>query len=238
MIDFHTHVLPQMDDGPKSLPESLEMLRRCFRQGVDAVVSTSHFYADQEDPKTFLRRRGQRLRALQDAMLCSTEVYPRIFAGAEVLYFPGISQAEEVAGLAIAGRAILVEPPMAPWSDDMLDEIVRLGENFGLEPVIAHVDRYMRMLGDDRLIDRVLERELLVQVNAGYFLDEKKVKAAVRNLKQGKIHLIGTDCHNLAERAPNLGPARRVIRSYGVEGEFRKLHENAARLLGLEGEFL
>ncbi len=238
MIDFHSHVLPQMDDGPKSIRESLEMLSQCFRQGVDAVVSSSHFYAYQEDPKAFLQRRGQRLRALREAMLCSTEVYPRIIPGAEVLYFPGISQAREVAELSIAGRAILIEPPMAPWSDDMLDEIVHLGENFGLEPVVAHVDRYMKMLGDNRLIDRVLERGLLVQVNGSYFLDEKREKAAIRNLKKGKIHLIGSDCHNLFDRAPNLGPVRRVIRTAGAEAEFRLLQENAAGLLGLEGELV
>lgn len=238
MIDFHSHVLPRMDDGPKSIRESLEMLSQCFRQGVDAVVSTSHFYADQEDPKSFLRRRGLRLRALQEAMLCSAEVYPRIIPGAEVLYFPGISQAQEAAELSIAGRAILIEPPMAPWSEDMLKEIACLGENFGCKPVIAHVDRYMKMLEDDRLIHRVLERGLLVQVNGSYFLDEKRRKAAIRNLKQGKIHLIGTDCHNLAGRAPNLGPVRRVVRAAGAQAEFRALQKNAGRLLGLEGEFV
>lgn len=238
MIDFHSHVLPKMDDGPKSLRESLEMLSLCFQQGVDAVVSTSHFYADREDPRAFLLRRNRRLQALQEAMLCSTEVYPRMIPGAEVLYFPGISQAREVAELSIAGRAILIEPPMAPWSDDMLDEIVCLGENFGRKPVVAHVDRYMRMLGDNGLIDRVLERGLLVQVNGSYFLDEKRQKAAIRNLKKGKIHLLGSDCHNLFDRAPNLGPVRRAIRWAGAETEFRKLQENALELLGLEGELV
>lgn len=238
MIDFHSHVLPKMDDGPKSLRESLEMLSLCFQQGVDAVVSTSHFYADREDPRAFLLRRNRRLQALREAMLCSTEVYPGIIPGAEVLYFPGISQAQEVAELSIAGRAILIEPPMAPWSDDMLDEIVSLGENFGRRPVVAHVDRYMRMLDDDRLIDRVLERGLLVQVNGSYFLDEKRQKAAIRNLKKGKIHLLGSDCHNLFDRAPNLGPVRRVIRGAGAEAELWKLQENALELLGLGGELV
>lgn len=238
MIDFHSHVLPRMDDGPRSLRESLEMLNQCFQQGVDAVVSTSHFYAYQDDPKAFLLRRGRRLQALREAMLCSTEVYPRIIPGAEVLYFPGISQAQEVAELSVAGRVILIEPPMAPWSDDMLDEIVSLGENFRRKPVIAHVDRYMKMLGDNGLIDRVLERELLVQVNGSYFLDKKREKAAIRNLKKGKIHLIGSDCHNLFDRAPNLGLVRRVVRAAGAEAEFRVLQENAAGLLELEGELV
>ena len=113
----------------------------------------------------------------------------------------------------------------------MLDEIVELGENLHCRPVIAHVDRYMRMLKDKRLIDRVLERNLLVQVNASWFLDPKTVKSAVRNLKQGKIHLIGSDCHNLTNRAPNLGLARQQAKAYGLESEFRQLRKNAVSLL-------
>ena len=235
MIDFHSHVLPKMDDGPKSLRESLEMLSLCFQQGVDAVVSTSHFYADREDPRTFLLRRNRRLQALQEAMLCSTEVYPRIISGAEVLYFPGISQAREVAELSIAGRAILIEPPMAPWSDDMLDEIVCLGENFDRKPVVAHVDRYMRMLGDNGLIDRVLERGLLVQVNGSYFLDEKRQKAAIRNLKKGKIHLLGSDCHGIERRAPVLGEAAQVIRKHLGDNALRDVDRLALQLLDGRG---
>ena len=152
--------------------------------------------------------------------------------GAEVLYFPVISQAQDIEKLTIgSGRTILVEPPMAPWSDAMLDEIVELGENLHCQPVVAHVDRYMRMLKDKWLIDRVLERNLLVQVNASWFLDPKTVKSAVRNLKQGKIHLIGSDCHNLLIRSPNLGQARQQAKAFGAEVEFEELRGNAVRLL-------
>ena len=113
----------------------------------------------------------------------------------------------------------------------MLDEIVELGENLRCKPVVAHVDRYMRMLKDKHLLDRVLERNLLVQVNASWFLDPKTVKSAVRNLKQGKIHLIGSDCHNLLSRSPNLGQARQQAKAFGAEAEFEELRRNALRLL-------
>ena len=77
-----------------------------------------------------------------------------------------------------------------------------------------------------------------MQVNGSYFLDEKRQKAAIRNLKKGKIHLLGSDCHNLFDRAPNLGAAHRVIRGAGAAAEFRRLQENALELLGLEGELV
>ena len=232
MIDYHCHILPQMDDGPDRLSECLTMLRRSKEQGVEVMVSTSHFYADEDYPAQFVERRNAAFRCLREAMGRNTESYPLIVLGAEVLYFPGISQAQDIEKLTIgSGRTILVEPPMAPWSDTMLDEIVELEENLHCRPVVAHVDRYMRMLKDKHLLDRVLERNLLVQVNASWFLDPKTVKSAVRNLKQGKIHLIGSDCHNLLGRSPNLGQARQQAKAFGAEAEFEELRRNALRLL-------
>ena len=232
MIDYHCHILPQMDDGPERLSECLTMLRRSKEQGVEVMVSTSHFYADEDYPAQFVQRRNAAFLRLREEIVRNTESYPLIVLGAEVLYFPGISQAQDIEKLTIgSGRTILVEPPMAPWSDAMLDEIVELGENLHCRPVVAHVDRYMRVLKDKHLLDRVLERNLLVQVNASWFLDPKTVKSAVRNLKQGKIHLIGSDCHNLLSRSPNLGQARQQAKAFGAEAEFEELRRNALRLL-------
>lgn len=232
MIDFHSHILPNVDDGPNRLADSLTMLRRSFQQGVDLVVSTSHFYANEEYPQAFLDRRNRAFRALRNAMLMSAEVYPQIILGAEVLYFPGISDAEGIGSLMIgSSKSILIEPPMVTWTDPMLDEIAQLGKNLDCTPVIAHVDRFMRMLGDDTLMDRVRQRDMWVQVNADYFLNPKTVKAAIRNLKNGSIQLIGSDCHNLHSRTPNLGLAWEQAKAFGAETEFKMLHKNAVNLL-------
>ena len=232
MIDFHSHILPGVDDGPQDLETSLSMLRSSFLQGVDAVVSTSHFYANDEYPEEFLERRNDAAQRLNDAMLFSADVYPRVILGAEVLFFPGISEAEGIDRLRIENsRCVLIEPPMEPWSEDMLDEIQQMGRNFDLVPIIAHVDRYMAMLKDPSLIDRVLQRNMRVQVNGYYFLNPKTQKAAITNLKSGKIHVIGSDCHNLEMRPPNLGFVRKLVKEYRAETAFRQLHQNAADLL-------
>lgn len=232
MIDFHTHILPGVDDGPQRMEDSLSMLRGSFLQGVDAVVSTSHFYACDDYPDEFLKRRNRAAERLEEAMLLSTEIYPQVILGAEVLFFPGIGAAEGIDRLRIGNsRSILIEMPMMPWTEDMLDEVVELGRNFDLIPIIAHVDRYMSMLKDTTLIERVLQRELLVQVNGTYFLNPKTQKAAFENLKAGKIHLIGSDCHNLETRPPNLGAVRKLARANHADAEFQQLHQNAADLL-------
>lgn len=238
MIDFHAHILPNVDDGPSEMEESLSMLRWSFLQGVDVVVSTSHFYAYEEYPHRFLERRNGAYQALQDAMRQCPGAYPEVVLGAEVLYFPGISDAEEMESLMIgSSRSILIEPPMAPWSNGMLDEIVRLGENFRCVPVIAHVDRYMQLLRDRRLMDRVRERDLLVQVNAAYFLNPKTRRAAIKHLKKGNIQLVGSDCHHLESRAPNLGPAWNQAKAQGAAAEFMALSRNAEALLRGESQW-
>lgn len=237
MIDFHSHILPQVDDGAADVEESLSMLSWSFRQGVDLLIATSHFYGDEEYPEQFLKRRNHAYEQLQNAMLISPAVYPRIILGAEVLFFPGISEAEEIVNMRIgSSNCILIEPPMSPWSERMLDEIDQMRENFGLLPVIAHVDRYMDMLQNKTLIDRVRERGFLVQVNASYFQNPKTEKSAFLNLKKGKIQLIGSDCHNLSTRPPNLELARRKAKEYGAESDFKQLHQNAVDLLWGRGE--
>lgn len=232
MIDFHSHILPGVDDGPESMTVSLAMLRHSFLQGVDGVVLTSHFYGDEESPREFLRRRNRAYLRMKEAMALSPVVYPKVFLGAEVLYFPGISFAEDVGSLVVGpGRCILVEPPMTPWSDRMLDEVAQLGRNLDCLPVIAHVNRYMKVLKDDTLMDRVRSRGMAVQVNASYFVDPKTVKSAICNLKNGKIQLIGSDCHNLDSRPPNLNLAWKAAKAHNAETEFKQLHHNAVKLL-------
>lgn len=235
MIDFHSHILPQVDDGAQSVEESLAMLQMAYDQGVSVMVSTSHFYADEDDPKTFLQRRNSAYRVLKQQM-GDGDGYPLIVLGAEVLYFPGISQAEEIRELAIGcRRSILIEPPMARWTDTMLDEIVELGRNFHVRPVVAHVDRYMEVLRDNQLLDRVLERKLLVQVNTSYFLNPRTTRSAMRNLREGKLHLVGTDCHHLTGRAPDMARAFEQAKANKLDREFSMLMHNAEELLNLGG---
>ena len=232
MIDFHSHILPGVDDGAQTLKDSLSMLRESFMQGTDLIVSTSHFYGEEEYPREFLKRRNAAALQLKNAIFMSTQIYPRIVLGAEVLFFPGISEAEDIQHLQIGNTGtILIEPPMAHWSDNMLDEIQQLGRNFDLVPIIAHVDRYMNILQDNTLIDRVIQRNLVVQVNGSYFLNPKTQGAAFNNLKAGKIQLIGSDCHNLDSRPPNLGAVRKLARECYMEKELRQLHQNGADLL-------
>ena len=225
MIDFHSHILPEMDDGAEDLETSLSMLRESKNQGVDIICSTSHFYADEEDPQSFLARRKEAWQELKDAIGDSDE-YPKILLGAEVLYFPGISVSEEIRSLRLEGTPfLLVEPPMMPWTEGMLDEIEQCGEMLHCIPVIAHIDRYMRMLRNYKLFERVQHRNMLVQVNASFFLHRDTLDFALQCLREEKFQFIGSDCHNMYERRPNMGDAARAIREAGETQRLVRLNE-------------
>lgn len=233
MIDFHSHILPGIDDGSDSVETSLAMLRESKRQGIDIMFASPHFYADENDPRTFLRERNQAYNALKRAMADNMADYPEIMLGAEILYFPGMSVAEELNDLAMGDTpCFLVEPPVIPWSDTMLDEIEQTGRYLKKIPVIAHVDRYMRIFNDYTLFDRITGRKMLAQVNASYFIRSDTTKRALRDLLDDRFQFIGSDCHNLSSRPQNMGSAAELILRSGAVEYFSSFNFRLYAFLG------
>lgn len=210
MIDFHSHFLPRMDDGSSSVEESLEMLRVSLDQGVDVMSATPHFYAFREDPDSFLERRAAAFARLplEDA------AHPKLLLGAEVYYFDGMSHSESLRRLTLEGtRYILVEMPFSRWSDHMVDEVLRIRDRLRLKPYLAHIERYLHAQRGTDYIARFIREGLLIQCNADFFLTRSTARKALRMLRNGQIHILGSDAHNMAERAPNLGEAVSLIRA-------------------------
>lgn len=211
-IDFHSHVLPKMDDGSRSVEESLAMLRMLHAQGITHVVATPHFYPGKDDLERFLQRRDRTEALLREAMAKEPNL-PTLLVGAEVGYFSGISESEALQRLTIdGGKYILIEMPAPPWTERMLEEVSRLREKQGIIPIVAHIDRYVHLFRNRRLPEQLSCYPVLVQANASFFLSALTAPMALRLLKQERIHLLGSDCHGAKERQPRLGDAFEVIR--------------------------
>ena len=228
MIDFHSHILPQIDDGSSGVKESLEMLEELSLQGVDTVVSTSHFYATQRSPQEFLARRE---RAFEQLKARLPENAPRILLGAEVLYFPGMSRMDELSTLCIEGTNILLlEMPFRPWSEHMIREVHDLARSGRYTLMMAHIERYY----DDQpasVWDDLLGEGVLMQSNADFFLPFFAGRKALRLLREDRIHLLGTDCHNMTSRPPQMDEALRVIRRRLGEEKLAQIDELGRDLL-------
>ena len=118
-VDFHSHILPGVDDGSKSVEESLELLRMEAQQGIRHVLATPHFYASHDTPERFLKRRAAAWEKLRAAM-ANEPGLPEVTLGAEVYYFNGISDSDVLKELTIGKkRFILIEMPLPPWTDRM-----------------------------------------------------------------------------------------------------------------------
>lgn len=233
IADLHSHILPGIDDGSASVSESLALLRLAREQGIRHVAATPHFYAHRDDPQAFLDRRARALDQLLRETAKEPDL-PEIFLGAEVYYFLGMSESDALHSLSYdGGTAILVEMPMSPWSPQMYEELRQIWKRQGLIPVIAHVDRYIAPLRTHRIPEKLEELPVLVQANASFFQRASTSAMAKRMLKKGQIHVLGSDCHNMDFRKPNLGQTIELIeRGLGREA-LEQIAENQKHILNL-----
>lgn len=200
MIDFHTHILPGMDDGSKSIEESLSMLQAEGDAGIERVVFTPHFYASQNSPKDFLRRRKESWSALLPHMYRGL---PKVSFGAEVQYFEGICQTADIAALKITGTPyLLLEMPFRRWENRMLDDILELNTHPDTIVVLAHIERYLSNVSSQSLA-HLRDNGVKIQMNVSVFGERRQRHLAMSMLKAGEVHILGTDCHSMGRRRPN-----------------------------------
>lgn len=210
-IDFHSHILPGVDDGSHSVEESIAMLRLAAEQGIRQVVATPHFYANHDNPERFLTRRTRSEATLREAMSGRDDL-PEVIIGAEVHFFRGISDSELLSQLTIVGKeCILIEMPHSPWTENMYRELEAIHTKRGLTPIIAHVDRYISPLRTFGIPQRLEQLPVIVQANAEGFLRKSTARMVLRMLRENQIQLLGSDCHDMHSRKPNLGPALELI---------------------------
>lgn len=200
MIDFHTHILPGIDDGSASVTESVSMLREEKRLGIDAVVATPHYYAEQDDIGSFLEKREN---AWNQLMPYLWPELPDVYLGAEVQYFEGICAVEGIELLRIKETdLLLVEMPFRQWTNRVIDDVLELNEREDVQIVLAHIERYLNMQPKD-VWDHLRNSGVQMQCNVSYFGNWKTKFKAMSMLNRGEIQFLGSDCHNMRNRRPN-----------------------------------
>jgi protein-tyrosine phosphatase len=185
------------------------MLRILRDQGVDTVISTSHFYADDQSVDTFLEKRNKAFEMLRMQL---PKDFPKIVMGAEVLYYERISRLSDRKKLCIEGtKLLLLEMPASRWTEYTVRELVELSTLKRITVILAHVERYMRFQSADTM-RRLYSCGILMQVNASFFLQMKTKRTALQMLKRAEVRFVGSDCHNVTARPPRFGEAIDVIR--------------------------
>lgn len=241
-IDFHTHILPGIDDGSKDIDMTEKMLEAELEQGVSHIFATPHFYAHRRSIDSFIERRAGAM-AKTEELLRSRPELPSITPGAEVYYFSGIGKAGQIEELCMQGsRVLLLELPFDQWHRDVCKDIDTLIEKRGLAIVLAHLDRYERFQKDRTAWNTVIEMPLTIQLNCESILEKDswlrrnhRHSLCMSLLEEKENVIIGSDCHNLTDRAPNIAAARDVIEKECGAGRLRQLNEYTEKLLMGEG---
>lgn len=193
MIDFHTHILPNIDDGSRDLEESLEILNRQEEVGIKTIIATPHFYPDH-NLDAFTKIRREALETLKEG---SKEREVDIRLGAEVLLSVDTWQLEGLEQLCIGGtHYILVELPYSHWSDWVYTSIEKLITAKGLRPILAHVERYDTVHEQPNKLLPFLEMGCILQANAiSLHPESSRRKLTLKLAKHGFIQLLGSDVH-------------------------------------------
>jgi len=230
MIDFHTHILPEIDDGSSSVKESVVMLKRLKEQGVDDVFLTPHFYAYSSSAENYEEIRDKSLRLLIEE-LNKDKVDINLYLGSEVYYFEELWRMEDIKLLCIKGTDyVLIEMPFAPWTDSMVRSIEKIIGR-GITPVLAHFERYLKYKGNLEKIYELVNMGVLLQMNCNYINKFTTRGKAVKFIKKGLVSLLGTDCHNLTDRSPDFSDALKWVEKKLKAEEYKRFIRLQKRII-------
>lgn len=222
-IDFHAHCLPGIDDGAKDVPMAQAMLRTAAKQGAHTVVATPHFYWGQDTVESFLQDRREaveRLRPHVDGAM------PRVRLGAEVLIREGISRVD-LRPLSLEGTDILLaELPFMPPPGWLVEELENIAYTQRRTIMLAHLDRYMPWYAARHLEPLLELPDVIVQINAESLADRRYFRSLKRWLPEVERMVLGSDMHNVTNRAPLLQQAVRTLERSRAGREWLSIIEN------------
>lgn len=219
LVETHCHILPELDDGAKSVEESVRMVQKLQAQGAEKIISTSHYYSDCISLDDFVAKRNAAYEKLRRELPAGS---PEILLSAEIYISKYLFHNDDLSPLCIGNsRYILLEHPFSStFSSQSYDRIANMCIDYDVKPILAHIERYSALMDDKDKLDAFIELGCLTQVNISSFADAPRhtKKKLFKYLESGRIHLIGSDCHNLTTRPPDYSAGVKAIKDkYGDE---------------------
>ena len=241
MIDIHSHIIFDVDDGSKTLEDSRRLLEESYRQGVRTIISTSHRRKGMfETPEEKIAANFKQVQELAKQVADDLTV----LYGAEIYYTSDIlKKLEEGTFPSLGGtKYVLIEFSMnTPYKDihSALGNVIRLG----MTPVVAHIERYHCLENDEDRVSELINMGCYMQVNSSNVLKPKLfgdrykfMKKRVQFfLERDLVHFVASDMHNLDDRPPYMQKAYQIVaKKYGVERAEELFKTNQEILLSNE----
>lgn len=200
MVDLHTHILFDIDDGAKDVETSVKILKEAERAGIERVMLTPHF-ALGEDVDSFLKIRDERVSELRKRIE-EEKIDVEIKAGAEVYITDDLYDEMSLSRLALGESDVILAEfkyhgVEAETFIGYIDEIIQNK----LTPLVAHVERYSYVRRNPLILEALINRGVLLQVNAiSLFEDSDEGEFARMLVKERLCYALCSDVHNAGSR--------------------------------------
>lgn len=233
-VDIHSHVLPGVDDGAPDMEEALKMLQCAANEGIGKIIVTPHQKPDRRCVS--VTGLNKRMNALQEeAQRCGLNI--RLYPGGELFFrqsLPEELQSGRLCTLA-ESRYVLVEffpQEQYRYIRDGLYSLLAAG----YIPVVAHVERYVQVMGSREYQEELLDMGCYFQVNAASLTGKYGFgmkRSAWQLVKRRQVHFVGTDAHRSeGNRAPQLLHCAQLLeKKCGGEYAAQLLYRNAEMIL-------
>ena len=198
-VDLHSHLIPGIDDGAKTVEESEAMIRKLHALGYNHFITTPHVMGDfyPNNPKTIREGLDHLLNHLSSTDLdCTVEAAAEYHLDEKLM--SDLESGMEI--LTFGDNYFLFEGPFMN-EPVYLKELIFSVTSKGLKPVLAHPERYAWLMNNTGLLEELSDRGVLLQINllslAGYYSAPVK-KFAEKLIREGRVSFYGSDCHNEA----------------------------------------
>lgn len=232
-MDIHTHILPGVDDGSRSMAETMKMVEQAYREGIRVIVATPHYGAwnpdyDKAEAVKVCRMVRDRVKALHSDM--------NIYIGNELYYNPGIIEdLKNGKALTLGGTAYVLVEFAVDEDYSAIYSAIRSFTMEGYRPVIAHIERYQCLQKELERVKELVSAGAYVQVNARSFLGgrfDKRAAWCAKLLQNDLVHFIASDCHSSGSRKPIMDTAVKKLRELtDQETVERIVHHNVIKLM-------
>mgnify|MGYP001188269472 CR=1 FL=1 len=203
MIDIHNHILPNIDDGSKSVEMSINMLKYAYEQGVTDVVNTVHYQHPLFLHIDHSIERFEKIKKSIQSKLDYNNIPIKIHLGSEVFYFENLLKIINEPLITIGGgKYMLIEfsPKNIPSSQKQTLFDLKVS---GITPIIAHPERYKLVQENFSIIYDWINAGCLIQVDAGSvlgFMGNKAKEASLLIIRENCCHILASDAHNDSNR--------------------------------------
>ncbi|GAA0077129.1 tyrosine-protein phosphatase [Clostridium sp. CTA-5] len=231
MIDIHSHIIPGIDDGSKSMEMTLDMLKNAEKEGTTDIIATPHYLLEYGEAN--INQVKEHVAKINE-IIKTNKLNISVYSGQEVYFTENIIKdyMEGNIGTLNDSRYMLIEFSMRKFDENIFDIIYEL-QIRDIVPIIAHPERYREIIETPSLINKFISEGYLFQVNAGSLEGKfgNRVKKTSEILMENGIYsFIGSDAHNNTNRCTGLRNALNLLgKKQNVLGETFK--NNSVKIL-------